>query len=109
VVSADGVYVAAIDPGVTPELRSEGIMREVISRVQRMRKEAGLAVSDRIAVWVKGAESVEGAVRDHMDHVAGEVLARSIEVGQDGPADTNLMQTAELDGLSVSIAIRKEY
>ena len=53
-VQEDGGFFAAIDPTVTPELRREGQAREVISRVQRMRKEAGLAVSDRIVligVW----------------------------------------------------------
>ncbi len=108
VVSADGGHVAAIDPVVSRELRAEGLMREVISKVQRMRKEAGLAVSDRIALWVRGHEDVEGAVRTHADHVAAEVLGRAIHVGVEAPADTNAIQTVELDGLSVTIAIRKE-
>ena len=42
--------VAALDPTVTPELRAEGLAREMVSRVQRLRKEAGLAVSDRIGL-----------------------------------------------------------
>ena len=108
VVSADGGYVAAIDPTVTPELRAEGIMREVISRVQKMRKEGGLAVSDRIVLWVWGGEEIEKAVQAHSIHVGAEVLARAINVGAVGPADTNVMQTVELDGLSANIAIRKE-
>jgi isoleucyl-tRNA synthetase len=108
VISADGGYVAAVDPRISPELRAEGLMREVISRVQRMRKESGLAVSDRITLWIEGNTEVEQAVRTHAGHVASEVLARAIEVGSGGPADTNAMQTVELDALSVNIAIRKE-
>ena len=50
VVQEDGGFFAAIDPTVTPELKLEGYAREVISRVQRMRKESGFAVSDRIRV-----------------------------------------------------------
>jgi hypothetical protein len=72
-----------------------------------MRKEAGLAVSDRIWVWLKGNDTVERAVLAHMDHIAAEVLAREINVGVDGPADANVMQTVDLDGLSVNIAIKK--
>ena len=49
VVKEAGGYFAAIDATVTPELRTEGLAREIVSRVQRMRKEAGFAVSDRIS------------------------------------------------------------
>jgi isoleucyl-tRNA synthetase len=108
VISEDAGYVAAVDAGITPELRSEGLMREVISRVQRMRKEAGLAVSDRITLWINGNAEVEEAVQAHSAHVAAEVLARKLEVGNGGPADTNAMKMVELDTLPVSIAIRKE-
>src|SRR6202020_1028647 len=48
VVQEDGARFAAIDTTVTPELRAEGIAREIVSRVQRLRKDTGLAVSDRI-------------------------------------------------------------
>ena len=51
VVQETGGYGVALDPTSTPELREEGVAREVISRVQRLRKEAQLAVSDRIAGW----------------------------------------------------------
>jgi hypothetical protein len=73
-----------------------------------MRKEAGLAVSDRISLWVSGHADVENAVRAHEGHVAAEVLARAVHVGAAGPADNNAMQSVDLDGLTVSIAIRKE-
>jgi isoleucyl-tRNA synthetase len=108
VVSTDGVYIAAIDPTVTPQLRAEGLMREVVSRVQRMRKEGGLAVSDRISLWVWGNEEVEQAVRVHSDHVAGEVLARALHVGSAGPGNSTVSQPVDLDGLAANIAIRKE-
>ena len=83
-------------------------MREVVSRVQRMRKEAGLAVSDRITLWVSGHADVERSVQEHSGHIGAEVLARSVNIGAELPAHTNAMQTAEIDGLAVAIAIRKE-
>ncbi|HET7564038.1 MAG TPA: class I tRNA ligase family protein, partial [Gemmatimonadaceae bacterium] len=54
VVQEAGSYVAAIDPTITPELRAEGLARELVSRVQRMRKEAAFAISDRIRLQVTG-------------------------------------------------------
>jgi isoleucyl-tRNA synthetase len=121
VVEEDGGFVAAIDPTVTPELRTEGLVRELVSRVQRMRKEAGLAVSDRIVLGVAGDPEVEAAIRAYRDHVAGEVLARQLLVGHDagggagrttGAAGTepraHQLET-EIDGRSVRITLIKGH
>jgi len=107
VVAGEGGYFAAVDPAVTPELRGEGLAREVVSRVQRMRKEAGFAVSDRIRLWVTGDEEVEAAVREHQPWIADEVLAREITVGE-LPDDTHVMQTVDLDGLPACIALTRD-
>ena len=52
-VQEEGGFVVALDATVTPELRAEGVARELVSRVQRLRKEAGLQVSDRIRLRVE--------------------------------------------------------
>jgi isoleucyl-tRNA synthetase len=80
-VHQDGARFAAIDPTITDALRSEGLAREVVSRVQRSRKDLGLAVSDRIILGVAGSPAVEAAVRLHEGWIAGEVLATRISVG----------------------------
>ena len=98
-------YVAAVDPVVTPELREEWIARELVSRVQRMRKEQGLAVSDRIVLAVRGNDEVEAAVLGHRDRIASDVLATSVRVG--GSDEHTGMRPADLDGLAVHIAITK--
>jgi isoleucyl-tRNA synthetase len=111
-------YVAALDATVTPELRAEGLAREVVSRVQRTRKDLGLEVSDRIALRVWGAPEVEAAVRSHADYVAAEVLARTLEVGgadHDGretaahgdALSSDASRTFDLDGAPVHVALRK--
>jgi isoleucyl-tRNA synthetase len=105
VSEADG-YFAAVDPVVTPALRSEGIARELVSRVQRLRKEAGLAVSDRIVLAVQGGGEVESAVQAHREWIAGEVLAREIAVGEI-PGDHQALQEVDIDGLAVRIAITR--
>jgi isoleucyl-tRNA synthetase len=93
------------------------LAREVISRVQRLRKEAGLAVSDRIAVAVAGDDELEGAVAVHRQRIAEEVLAERLLLGQDagspfadnGDAATwTVSQAADVDGRAIRLALTKE-
>jgi isoleucyl-tRNA synthetase len=107
VVVGEGGYFAALDSTVTTALRQEGIAREVVSRVQRTRKELRLAVSERIRLWVAGNEEVEAAVREYRTWIAEQVLARELTVGE-LPGESNAMQAAELDGASVCIALTRE-
>ena len=99
-------YFAAIDPVVTPELRLEGLAREVVSRIQRMRKDAGLAVSDRISVAVAGWDELEQAVNAHHAWIAEEVLARELTVGDDA-GKFNAVQPVDVDGREARIALKR--
>jgi isoleucyl-tRNA synthetase len=99
---------AAVDPSITPELRSEGLARELVSRIQRLRKEAGLAVSDRIRLWITGDEVIEASAREYKDWIASEVLARQVEIGSDGTNGKYATQGAEIDGFSVRVALTTE-
>jgi isoleucyl-tRNA synthetase len=99
-------YFAAIDPAVTPELRMEGLAREVVSRIQRMRKDAGLAVSDRIILAISGWAELDDAVRAHSTRIAEEVLAREITVGDDA-GKFNAMQPVDIDGREARIALER--
>jgi isoleucyl-tRNA synthetase len=107
VVEERGGYVAAIDPAVTPELEQEGIAREVIRQVQILRKESGLAVSDRIRLFVWGDPVVEEAVRVHRDWIAGEVLARELTIGKTS-AEFDAERVVQLDGRTVHLALTRE-
>ncbi len=110
-VQEEGGYVAALDVTVSPELRAEGVAREVVSRVQRLRKEIGLEVSDRIALRVSGNAEVEAAVRGHATYVAGEVLATALDVGGDDvssdPLTSAVSRTLDVDGAAVYVSLRK--
>ncbi|HUF27103.1 MAG TPA: isoleucine--tRNA ligase [Gemmatimonadaceae bacterium] len=106
VVRESGGYVAAIDPVLTQALRQEGLVRELVSRVQRTRKELGLAVSDRIRLAIAGNADVEAAVQAYRDRIASDVLAVEIAVG-DPAGDHSGMQTIDLDGIAVRIAITR--
>ena len=84
VVRSEGRCTVALDPTVTEALRREGLARELVSRVQRLRREAGLEVTDRIVLSVGGTAAVEAAAREHRAVVAGETLAVAVEVGGEG-------------------------
>ena len=107
VVKESAGFFAAIDPAVTPMLRREGFARELVSKIQRMRKEAGFAVSDRIVVYVAGDPELEATAREFTDYISGEVLARDLIVGQDFPTTVNVTQSLELDELHVRVALNR--
>jgi isoleucyl-tRNA synthetase len=107
VVAEGNGFFAAIDPTVTPALRQEGLARELISRVQQLRKRARFAVSDRIVLHVAGNEEAAAAVGAYRDRIAAEVLAREIVVADELPGSHEAMETEELDGAPVRIAITR--
>ncbi|HEX6630370.1 MAG TPA: isoleucine--tRNA ligase, partial [Gemmatimonadaceae bacterium] len=108
VQEAEGRF-AAIDSNVTEELRGEGLARELVSRVQRMRKDAGLEVSDRIRLWLAGDAGPLAAVEAHRAWMAGEVLARELVIAAQLPDDVeHAARTVDLDGIPVRVALVKD-
>jgi isoleucyl-tRNA synthetase len=109
VVQEAGGYVAALDPTVTPALRREGVARELVSRIQRLRKEAGLDVSDRIQLQVSGDGAVEEAASAFSNAIAAEVLAVAVQVGESPGATYDAVQTMDLDGSTARIALTRVH
>lgn len=100
-------FVTAIDPTVTEELRLEGVARELISRVQRMRKEAGLAVSDRIRLAIAGDAPIDASVTKHTGWISSEVLATELLHDPDSLQDPLAKQVVDLDGIAARIALTR--
>ena len=69
-----------LDTAVTPELAAEGLARDLVRAVQQARRDAGLDVSDRIALTVAGSDAVQAAARTHEALITGETLATSYDV-----------------------------
>ncbi len=105
-VQEDGGFFVALDPDVTPELKLEGHAREIVSRVQRMRKESGFAVSDRIELTVAGPTEVQTVVRVHGAWIAEEVLAAKLELVGEATEGRD-MHAIDLDGLTAYVAITR--
>jgi isoleucyl-tRNA synthetase len=105
-VESDGALVVALDPAVTDPLRQEGLAREVVNRVQRLRKEAGYPYTTRIILHVSGDGEVLAASEAFREFIAGETLARSMTIGGE-LADPDVRETADVDGRRVVIALKR--
>ena len=102
-VANEGALTVALDVEVTEELRREGIAREIIKRIQGMRKDCGLDITDRIVVTVSSNEASNEAVNQFAEYIGNQVLAESVAV-----CDTvENGQEVDLDGIVLSIAIAK--
>jgi len=107
IVQESGGFVTAIDPTISDDLRTEGLAREVISRVQRMRKDAGLAVSDRIRLAIAGDPDVTRSVSTHGDWIKHETLATELLDKPDSLQDQLAAESLDLDGVSARIALSR--
>jgi len=108
-VQADGPYVVALDPALSDDLVQEGLAREVVNRVQRLRKEAGYEYTTRIELSIAGAEDVVAATRAFSGFVEGETLARRMVLGGAGAAvdEPDLQREVDIEGRRVTIALRR--
>jgi isoleucyl-tRNA synthetase len=96
--------LVVLDLTVTPELAAEGLAKDVVRLVQQARREAGLDLSERIAVTLDAAETVLEAVRAHEDFLAGEVLATSVVYAA---VEEALLVGAVADGEQVRVQLRR--
>ena len=100
-VSNEGNLTVALEVELTPELKNEGMARELINRIQNMRKESGLEITDRIKVTVAPNAETDAAIAAFADYVKGQVLADDIRVAaNDGVA-------TDFDTFKVNIKVEK--
>ena len=83
-VETDRDFAVALDTTLTPELVEEGFVREIVSKVQTMRKDSGFEVLDRITLYNSGNERIAAVIARHRDRIMAEVLAVDIVTGE-GP------------------------
>ena len=83
VSQADRGMTVVLDTNLTPELIEEGFVREIISKIQTMRKEAGFEVTDHIEVCASGNDKIEAIMTDNMETIQHDVLADAISFGEE--------------------------
>ncbi len=98
VVRSEGRSTVGLDPAITGELRLEGLARELVNRIQRLRRDSGLAVSDRIRLGIAGGDAVRAAAAEHEGAIARETLAVAVEIGGRLGGDFDHTREAALDG-----------
>ena len=104
-VANDGNITVALDVTVTPELRNEGMARELINRIQNIRKASEFDITDKVDVVISGNEGVKEAVEAFGDYISAQVLASSIRLEDEleGADITEL----DIDGTKVLARVNK--
>jgi len=108
VVQALDGYVAGIVTILDEELLAEGRAREIVNRVQRLRRDSGFEVSDRIYLAVTGPDPIERALAVHADYVCGETLAVSLDVGSKVLEEFAVVHEVEIENETVRIGLTVE-
>ncbi|MDR5709381.1 MAG: DUF5915 domain-containing protein, partial [Armatimonadota bacterium] len=103
VAEAGSGVVVILDTHLTPELLREGLMRELVHHVQQLRRDAGLAVDQRIELWVEATGEVAEAVEAYRETLAAEVLAVRVELGR---REEGVAREARLSHGPVRIVLR---
>jgi isoleucyl-tRNA synthetase len=100
-VEREGAHAVALDLTITEELRMEGLARDIVRAIQNTRKDAGLEVSDRITLSLRGDAELLDAARAHEDWIAGEVLATSVAYDMSDEEGV----TVQIDGRPLRIGV----
>ena len=102
VASGNGQTIA-LDLSLTDQLINEGIAREVVNRIQNIRKSQGLEVTDKIEINIKNSVNLEKAINDNLDYVMGETLAIKLYFSE----NLDVGDIIEFDNIKTRITIKK--
>ncbi|MFT4846821.1 MAG: isoleucyl-tRNA synthetase, partial [Sediminicola sp.] len=105
-VAADGNITVALDITLSTALKEEGIAREFVNRIQNLRKDSGLEVTDRINLRIERTSEIEQAIENNLDYICAETLAGSLDLVSELEGDDAIR--VEVDGnISTKIALQK--
>lgn len=104
----EGNITVALDITVTPELLNEGIAREIVNRVQNIRKDRQYDITDKIDIVIESTEFTDGAVKEFADYISKQVLANSLVIGEIcGESEENATLDIDEQNINVRIALSK--
>lgn len=104
VTESDQTVTVVLDTNLTEELLEEGFVRELVSKIQTMRKEAGFEVMDHIGVKYSGSEKVFDILEKNKEKIGSEVLALSIDEGSEG----DYVKEWNINGEKVTLAVTRQ-
>jgi isoleucyl-tRNA synthetase len=106
VVANQGTLTVALDITLTPQLIEEGIARELVNRIQNLRKDKGFDVTDKISLKIEKIDSIESAIAHNYTYICSETLCESLEMIM--PGNENGQEIIELtDDISIRIVINR--
>ncbi|MCH8849188.1 MAG: isoleucine--tRNA ligase, partial [Chloroflexi bacterium] len=101
-----GGLIVAVDTTLTPELEAEGLARELVHRIQNMRRAAGFAIEDRIVIYVEGATAELAAVlATHDAYVRAETLSQAVRSGP-APAGAHI-ERHDVEGVQLTLGVER--
>ena len=103
----EGGYFVGVNTSITPELRQEGLARELVHNIQNMRREAGLDIADRIVITHEGAAELQALLGEGPlgDYVRGETLAVEAVAGTPGAGDYSV--SLKVEGMELTVGLRR--
>ncbi len=104
-VANEGNLTVALDITVTEELKREGVAREIVNRIQNIRKDNGFEITDRINVIISANENSDAAIAEYADYISRQVLADSLTVAATVEGDGCI--ELDMDGYSLSVKVTK--
>lgn len=104
-VANEGRLTVALDITVTEELRKEGLARELVNRIQNLRKSNGLDITDKITVTVLSSDEMDEAIKEYNEYIANQVLAVSVEITDHAISDATVL---DFEDFNLSVRIEKE-
>jgi isoleucyl-tRNA synthetase len=104
-VSLEGGYMVAMDTTITPELAEEGLARELVHRLQNLRRAAGFEITDRIVTYYQGPDSVREVMRKFADYVCQETLSEALH--DEEPEAGATAESQKIEGTEVVLGVKR--
>ncbi|WP_455639478.1 isoleucine--tRNA ligase [Parabacteroides sp.] len=104
-VANEGRLTVALDITVTESLRKEGLARELVNRIQNLRKSNGYDITDKITVTVLSSDEMDEAIKEYNEYIANQVLAVSVEITEHAISDATVL---DFEDFNLSVRIEKE-
>ena len=103
-VANEGRLTVALDITITDDLKKEGLARELVNRVQNLRKSSGFDITDKVNITVASSTEMNDAINDYKEYIANQVLANSIEIADEPIADAT---TLDFEDFTLAVKVVK--
>lgn len=102
-IVTEGGYTIALDTTITDDLMKEGVARELVHRIQNMRKNAGFQVTEQIKVFYKGEKTLEKTIEEYEDYIKSETL--SLNLIESNPIDDAYIENQSIEGEDIVLGV----